>query len=315
MPNAALHFLLARQVLDGWMSEPIRAPFAPSAATRNAFLHGAIGPDMGFFPGADPLLSHLAHHVRTGALCRALVHQARTDEEQAFAWGWVTHVLADVAVHPLVNEACGELLAGRRDVPLWGPEVAATHTALEIGLDAVFQARHGGRMEGALRPAFTPHGMRFIARAYRRTYGAAPSPRALFEAHRRVCRLSGPLGVLRRFAVYALDPRPGALRSTGRAAAAAPLAAVSRCLPPGSAARGLFSPVRPPAWLVAEVEEIVAGFAEWFAGHYASGLVFLRDHCLDTGVVVAPDTAQAHDLLAALHGSLPPLTRPEQRAA
>ncbi len=314
MPNATLHFLLARRVFDGWTSMPIRAPFAPSAVTRNAFLHGAVGPDMGYFPGADPLISQRAHHLRTGALCRALVQQARTDEERAFAWGWVTHVLADVAVHPLVNEACGELLAGGRGVPLWGPEVAAMHSALEIGLDAVFQARHG-EIEAELRPAFAPQGMRFIARAYQRTYGAAPSPRALFAAHRCVCRLSRPLGLLRRFAVHALDARPGAGRSTRRVAAAAPLAVLSSCLPSASSARGLFSPVRPQAWLISEVDEIVAGFGEWSTAHYASGLVFLRDHWLDTGAVGTCETARAQALLAALHVGRSQLARVVEVAA
>jgi hypothetical protein len=309
MPNAALHFLLARQVLERWESSPIHAPFVSSAATRNAFLHGAVGPDMGYFPGADPLASHLAHHLRTGALCRALVREARTDPELAFAWGWVTHVLADVAVHPLVNDACGELLAGSRETPLWGDEVAAEHTAVEIGLDAAFHARSGAPRGDVLRPAFTPWGMRFVLRAYRRTYGASPRARALFRAHRRVALLSGPLALLRRVAARAVDARPGLLRRVARRAAAAPLAAISRALPAGSGARGLFAPVPPPAWLVAEVDEIVAGFADWFAGHHASGLVFLRDHCLDTGTAGAEEPVRARELLAGLHHRRP-LPRP-----
>ena len=97
MPGPALHFLFAGSVYREWQAAPLAAPFEPGAATRNAFLHGSLGPDMGYFPGADPLLSELAHHARTGAFCRALVHEARTDPGRAFAWGWVTHVLADVA--------------------------------------------------------------------------------------------------------------------------------------------------------------------------------------------------------------------------
>jgi hypothetical protein len=78
VPHAAVHFLLASRVLERWEAAPAAAPFEVDAATRNAFLHGSLGPDMGYFPGADPLLSRLAHYARTGALCRALVAEARS---------------------------------------------------------------------------------------------------------------------------------------------------------------------------------------------------------------------------------------------
>ena len=108
MPGMAVHFQLAARVLDAW---PDPNEFDPSdTQVRNAFLNGSIGPDMGFYPGGFALPTDLAHYLSTGALARSLVNEARTELERAYAWGWVTHILADVEPHPLVNQGAGELL-------------------------------------------------------------------------------------------------------------------------------------------------------------------------------------------------------------
>ncbi|HYR08185.1 MAG TPA: zinc dependent phospholipase C family protein, partial [Longimicrobium sp.] len=273
---------------------------------RNAFLHGALGPDMGYFPGADPLLAELAHHARTGAFCRALVGEARTDEARAFAWGWVTHVLADVAVHPLVNEACGELATGVR-TPLWGAEVAVAHLRVETGLDAACHARHPelARLRGL--PALDPGVFHAVRCAYLHTYGAAPDAEALVHAHRQVVRLLGPGARVRGVAACAVDGR-----GAGAWAARMALRAAARLGARNAHAEGLFSPVRPAPWLLDEVDAIAAGFADWFGAHYASGLRFLRDHCLDTGEAHdhdQPCARAAIDALRARWAAAPELLR------
>ena len=96
MPGVTLHFLVAQRILDRWRIRDATAPFdldRPDAV--NAFFHGSIGPDLGFFPGGARILSDLAHCVRTGALTNDLVRHARTPVERAYAWGWMSHVLAD----------------------------------------------------------------------------------------------------------------------------------------------------------------------------------------------------------------------------
>ncbi|HEU4561375.1 MAG TPA: zinc dependent phospholipase C family protein [Longimicrobium sp.] len=301
MPHAAIHHLLALRVLERWRDTPAAAPFEVASATRNGFLHGSLGPDMGYFPGADPLLSRLAHHARTGALCRALVAEARSEVERAYAWGWVTHVLADVAVHPLVNDACGELLRGER-VPVWGESAAVTHLRVEIGLDAVYCARHLELCAIRLEPALGPSGVRFVARAFARTYGAAPAAESVLTAHRQVTRLAGPLSALQQVSARALGEAGGTVDRALRAGAALPLRVISTFCPPDSHARGLFSPVRPPAWMLAEVNDVVAGFPDWFDGHYRSNLQFLRDHCLDTGEVDPHDPPAAAAAIRELAG-------------
>lgn len=291
MPGPALHHVLADRVYARWQASPVHAPFEPCTATRTAMLHGALGPDMGYFPGADMLLAELAHHARTGAFCRALVHEARTDTERAFAWGWVTHVLGDVAIHPLINEACGELLLGRR-TPLWGADVAVAHMRVETGLDALVHARHPG-LETTL-PALDPAVFAGVRRAYLRTFGAAPDAAALVHAHRRVTLLLGPSARLRALAARAVAGgiAAGVVRAGLRTAALMSAR--------GSHAEGLLSPVRPAAWLMGEVDEIVRGFADWFDAHYVSDLRFLRDHCLDTGESHDRDGPCARGAIAAL---------------
>jgi len=51
---------------------------AGDPALRAAFLAGTVGPDMGMYPGGEPLFSDLAHYVRSGELARALVRAARS---------------------------------------------------------------------------------------------------------------------------------------------------------------------------------------------------------------------------------------------
>lgn len=300
MPGPALHFLFAGSVYREWQAAPIAAPFDPRPETRNAFLHGSLGPDMGYFPGADPLLAQLAHHARTGAFCRALVGEARTDLERAFAWGWVTHVLADVAVHPLVNEACGELAAGVR-TPLWGAEVAVAHLRVETGLDAAYHARHSELARLGGLPALDPGVFHAVRRAYLRTYGGAPEAEALVHAHRQVARLLGPGARVRGVAARAVGGR-----GAGAWAARTALRAAARLGARNAHAEGLFSPVRPAPWLLEEVDGIAAGFADWFGAHYGSGLRFLRDHCLDTGEVHDADPPCAREAIDALRARWAP---------
>jgi len=299
VPGAALHFLLAGGVLARWRSAPVSAPFAVGAATTNAFLHGALGPDMGYFPGAEPLLSRLAHYARTGALCRALVNEAESEVQSAFAWGWVTHVLADVAVHPLVNDACGELLLGRR-TPLWGEDAGPMHFRVETGLDAVCCARNPHLRRIRLLPALDTAGVEYVRRAYRSVYGAAPAAEMVRRSHRQVIAFAGPLATLHSVAAVAVGEPGGVVGQVVRATAGVPLRLISAFCPAGSDARGLFMPVRPAGWLLAAVEGIVEGFTDWFEGHYVSHLQFLRDHCLDTGTVATGDPPHARRAVAEL---------------
>lgn len=296
MPGPALHYLFAGSVYRRWAAAPIAAPFEPGEITRGAFLHGALGPDMGYWPGADPLLGELAHHARTGAFCRALVAEARTGVERAFAWGWVTHVLADVAVHPLVNEACGELLAGER-TPLWGAGTEAVHLRVETGLDAVYHGRHPELARFTRLPRLDPAVFAAVRRAHLSVYGAAPELTLLLRAHRQAIRVLGPCARIRALGARAV----GGWGGPGGWVARAALRGMALLCGPHALARALFSPVRPAPWLLEEVDQIAAGFADWFDCHYVSDLRFLRDHCLDTGEPQDREQPCARGAMDALH--------------
>src|SRR5688500_10717869 len=112
MPLPSVHFLLARIPLRRWSLLPTQAPFdAADPEARNAYFHGALGPDMGIFPGGEPILSELAHHVQAKELMRTLAVTARTDVQRAFACGWATHLLADEVLHPEIDRIAAPLLA------------------------------------------------------------------------------------------------------------------------------------------------------------------------------------------------------------
>ena len=128
MPSVSLHLVLADRVLAELRRGARTAPFPPAAPECvNAFYPGALGPDLGYMPGGHRPLSELAHRVRTADLARALVETARSPVERAFSWGWVTHVLADVAVHPLVGLGVGEVVHGDRSVFVDAAAAPAVH--------------------------------------------------------------------------------------------------------------------------------------------------------------------------------------------
>lgn len=187
--------------------------------------------------------------------------------------------------------------------------------ALEIGLDAAFQARGGRPAEEALKPAFT--GRR--GAVHRQSVPEDPRRQPVTEGAVRRASPDLPPG---RGPSACCDASRTTHRTRTREHSAAsrvlppPHHSTERrsVCPPGSGTRGLFSPCQLPAWLVEKVENIVYGFAGWFTGHYASGLVFLPDHGLATGEVSPADTPRARDLLAALHRADPPLAESLQVA-
>ena len=95
------------------------------AAAPEAYLAGANGPDisniMSILTKLSTGIGSESHYEKTGDLTIAILENADTDEEKAFALGWMTHWVNDYFVHALVNQ--------------WGGwyEVAGTrHKALEM---------------------------------------------------------------------------------------------------------------------------------------------------------------------------------------
>jgi hypothetical protein len=236
--------------------------------------------------------------VRSGDLVRSLVREAGTDVERAFAWGWATHVLADVAIHPLVNRAAGELVLGDPDRPLAAAEDPAAHLRVEMGLDLACSAAHPRLRWQRLRPVFAGAGIRFPARAYRRTYGVPVDLRQLLAAHLSAGRLASSLLALHRLLPRrAAGERRGVLGTPRARVPAAPHRASGLAL-----TQGFLTPVEPPAWLLLRVREEAAAFAAAFRGHLETGLARLPNHDLDTGAPEGegPPYSRAAEALRAL---------------
>ena len=91
-----------------------------------ALAAGALAPDAGYYPGADRMLSSIAHGEKAVELALALARLASSGLEKAFVLGWASHLNLDVRGHAeLVDVASGSRYA---DDPLG-------HTRVEWGVD------------------------------------------------------------------------------------------------------------------------------------------------------------------------------------
>lgn len=290
MPNIVLHLVLAETVLVRWRKRELEAPFPPGdPAAVNAFFQGALGPDMGYFPGGGRFLSDLAHLFRTGDLTRHLVQLAADAKERAFAWGWVSHVLADGLIHPLVGREVGGLLLGNRELCLNGESTTLAHVGVEIGLDLHFGGRFPAVLGTRPAPAFQGRALRFLAEAYRRTYGCSIEPALLETCHRSVAFLTRAALRLARIRQALHRNRWGSLRKWVRRWTVQ----VSRQAGGGLLKGGLLGlvhlfPPSPSPWLVEAVEEVSDHFGDHFFFHFAGKLKDLANLNLETGQSAEP---------------------------
>ncbi len=285
MPSVTLHLVLADRVLERWQDHPSRAPFPiHQPVVLNAFYQGAFGPDLGYFPGGYRLLSDLSHLVKSGDLTRALVRNAGNPLERAFAWGWVTHVLGDQAIHPLVGQGVGEFLFGDRRLFVDGARNQAAHVQVETGLDAFYSHLFPRLRHRTMAPVFHGSSIRFLADAYQETYRLAMDPTLLLSSHLAVARMSVQalvsIGVMSTaFLAGPVTPFFLGARRVLRQA----LSLVQTGVGGESLLMAYLNPVPPAQWLVEKVGEVVETFADRFWRHYETGLEDLENVNLDTG--------------------------------
>lgn len=183
MPQPALHLLLARQAIERWrgLASP---PFdLDNGEAVNAFLHGSLAPDMGNFPGGSTALAHLVHTQRTGEVQRALFGMASTGPERAFAHGWLTHVIADALIHPLINE---DAARRARD----GKATMLEHVRVEVGIDVAFCWQNPALVGLRLQPAFDRTSYRFLADTLNAVIAADVTPTRLAQMERGLVMFS-----------------------------------------------------------------------------------------------------------------------------
>lgn len=270
MPCATIHLLLADRVLDDWRRAPASAPLdLTRSEIRAAFLHGALAPDMGFIPGVERFVSELAHYVRPAALTRALKDLAETAMDDAFAWGWATHVLGDIEILPIVGRAVGERLYGDRERRVDAQEDIATHASTEVGLDIAFLPSNPGLSRPPRNAHFDVNRIEHLTGALTRTYGLSWDSARLLRAHRRAVRLCRWW--------------PWALRGLMAARPRSSWSAVARLCGKRTPLRGFFTPGPPPAWMVREVERAIEEFPDRFRHVVRNGFAAIPDRNLETG--------------------------------
>jgi len=288
MPCATVHLLLAGRVLQDWTATPAIAPVPVGRPeVRDAFLHGALAPDVGFMPGADRFVSELAHYAAPADLARALFERAGNPEDEAFAWGWATHVLGDVAIHPLVGRGVGEYLHGDRSVRIDAAEDVEAHVSLEVGLD-IHCLHSDPRIPAPPRsPRLDSARIAHLAEALTRVYGLTWDRAEMLRQHRQAVRWTRLWPGVLRFVASGRAEFPvsgGSGMRTGPRALGLGGGQVLRRLPRrGTPARGLLHPRRPPDWLLEEVDEVAARFPERFRTLVRGGLGTLENRNLETG--------------------------------
>ena len=306
MPNAGVHLLLVSTVLERWRASPADAPFDPTdAAAVRGFMHGSLAPDIGYFPGGVRLFSELAHLERPADLARAMLASAQTPEHRAYALGWATHLLADAAIHPLLNEAGGEYLYGDRTRPVSSTEDVITHMRLEFGLDAAMLARFsvadGVWCEGNV----TAETIGCLVRAFQDTYGWSPAAASLLASHRFSGRLSRIALTISRVHGATFRRRP-AHRATRALVAAAsfPILRAVRDRAGAPVLNAVMRPLPSPRWLVDATADAVHGVASSFEERCGTDLAALPNVNLITGADPGgepdPRTREAQHQLARL---------------
>lgn len=300
MPHFALHLLLASRVIE---NAGRGDPDLADEAGRNALLHGAVGPDMGFFPGGEHLMSLAAHVVRSGDLARTLVATAETSEQRAFARGWMTHMLGDILIHPVINRAASGLLDRERTAATMAWHHNA-HIRVELGLDAIYVARHRSLRGLRLRPFFDGRTARWITAAFREVHGVDFETGAVLRSHHQVVRFQRPLLLLERLIAIGRGPGHPLRRLMRRAFLTSHRVATWR-LGPHSSVAGFLNTVRPSGAVVRAVDGVVADFPTAYEAFSRQLRESDISYCLDVGRVELPgqptaEGIEARRLLAAL---------------
>ena len=152
-------------------------PGATDSALQEAHAYaygGAVAPDMGFYPFGSKLFTNLVHYVRSGDMVNALLRDACTLNEYAFALGFLSHYVADNYGHPL---------ATNRSVPLVYPKLEKkyghlityaddriAHMRMEFGFDVLEIAKGNYASQNYHNFIGFKVDTAVLARAFRETY-------------------------------------------------------------------------------------------------------------------------------------------------
>jgi hypothetical protein len=135
---------------------------------------GSLIQDLGYYPFGSRFFSNLVHYVRSGDFVAALVGDAQTVDEYAFALGALAHYVSDNAAHPTVNHAVPvvypKLAAKYGDDVLFG-DSPTRHVMVEFSFD-VLQVARGQFKSDAYQDLIGFEVARpLLERAFHETYG------------------------------------------------------------------------------------------------------------------------------------------------
>lgn len=201
LPAQAYSVLTHEEIVDiAWKTDllPLLQKKFPNATAEDlkdahAYAYGgSIIQDLGYYPHGDKKFSDLVHYVRTGDFVRALLRDATTVQEYAFALGALAHYTSDVTGHPAVNQAVAiefpKLKAkfGNK-VTYWQDKTA--HIQTEFGFDMDEVAKHRYTSDNYHEFIGFKVASELLDRAFQETYGltldqALPNKEKAIESYR-----------------------------------------------------------------------------------------------------------------------------------
>lgn len=173
MPGVSLHTAFALDLLERPETSSV-LPIAHRTELRDIFLLGSFAPDMGYVTPGLRYLSLLTHLGPTIRFTEHLLETAERPEERAFAWGWYSHVVADIHVHPLINRRVDRIIDP--DVSRSGrlTERQLLHFRVEMGLDTHVYAQRPDVRESDLPRAWDGDLIRWLQDAFQQVHGERP---------------------------------------------------------------------------------------------------------------------------------------------
>lgn len=155
-----------------------RFPSVSADAIRRARAYaygGSLIQDLGYYPFGSHLFTNLVHYVRSGDFVAALITEARTVDEFAFALGALAHYASDNAAHPM---------AVNRALPIMYPKLRAKfgeqvlfvdspsrHVMVEFSFDVLQVARGTFKADAYQDLIGFEVATAVLERAFRDTYG------------------------------------------------------------------------------------------------------------------------------------------------
>lgn len=136
---------------------------------------GAAIQDLGYYPFGNDFFSDLTHYVRSGDFVRALIDDAKTPDELAFAVGALSHYIADTVGHSeAVNPAVGVEFPALK--AKYGPVVTYAegehqHVRTEFAFDINELAKRRFAPSAYLKHVGLHISEPLLARAFYDTYG------------------------------------------------------------------------------------------------------------------------------------------------